>query len=75
MLDNSQREQLLDRLGLPVAGRRLVLDAAKYAPVRQVRSKGGGNVITPYQSRKMQRTVETESRHVELHVKLTRDLH
>lgn len=65
MLDNSQREQLLDRLGLPVAGRRLVLDAAKYAPVRQVRSKGGGNVITPYQSRKMQRTVETESRHFE----------
>lgn len=65
MLENSQREQLLDRLGLPAAGRRLVLDAAKYAPVRQVRSKGGGNVVTPYQSHKMQRTVETESRHIE----------
>jgi len=65
MLENSQREQLLDRLALPIAGRRLVLDAAKYAPVRQVRSKGGGNVITPYQSRKMQRTIETESRHFE----------
>jgi len=65
MLENSQREQLLDRLGLPIAGRRLVLDAAKYAPVRQVSSKGGGNVITPYQSQKMQRTVETESRHFE----------
>ncbi|EEF27626.1 conserved hypothetical protein [Ricinus communis] len=65
MLENSQREQLLDRLGLPIAGRRLILDAAKYAPVRQVRSKGGGNVITPYQSLKMQRTVETESRHFE----------
>jgi putative transposase len=65
MLENSQREQLLDRLGLPISGRRLVLDAAKHAPVRQVRSKGGGNVITPYQSRKMQRTVETESRHIE----------
>lgn len=65
MLENSQREQLLDRLGLPVAGRRLVLDAAKYAPVRKVSSKGGGNVITPYQSLKMQRTVETESRHFE----------
>lgn len=65
MLENSQREQLLDRLGLPIAGRRIVLDAAKYAPVRQVRSKGGGNVLTPYQSLKMQRTVETESRHLE----------
>lgn len=65
MLENSQREQLLDRLGLPIAGRRLVLDAAKYAPVRQVRSKGGSNVITPYQSQKMQRTVETESLHFE----------
>lgn len=65
MLDPSQRERLLDRLGLPPAGRRLVLDAAKFAPVRQVSSKGGGNVITPYQSVKMQRTVETESRHLE----------
>lgn len=65
MLENSQREQLLDRLGLPITGRRLVLDAAKYAPVRQVRSKGGGNVITPYRSCKMQRTIETESRHFE----------
>ena len=65
MLENSQREQLLDRLGLPVAGRRLVLDACKLAPVRQVSSKGGGNVITPYQSLKMQRTVNTESRHYE----------
>lgn len=65
MLSSPLRERLLDRLGLPVAGRRLVLDAAKYAPVRPVRSKGGGNVITPFQSRKMQRTVETESRHFE----------
>lgn len=65
MLENSQREQLLDRLGLPISGRRLVIDAAKYAPVRKVSSKGGGNVITPYQSLKMQRTVNTESRHFE----------
>lgn len=65
MLENIQRAELLDRLGLPAAGRRLVMDAARFAPVRQVRSKGGGNVITPYQSRKMQRTVETESRHLE----------
>lgn len=65
MLETPQRERLLDRLDLPIAGRRLILDAAKYAPVRKVSSKGGGNVITPYQSLKMQRTVETESRHIE----------
>lgn len=65
MLDTPQRERLLDRLGLPAAGRRLILDAAKYAPVRKVASKGGGNVLTPYQSRKMQQTIETESRHLE----------
>lgn len=65
MLSNNDRECLIERIGLPVAGRRLVLDAAKYAPVRQVSSKGGGNVITPFQSKKMQRTVETESRHFE----------
>lgn len=65
MLETSERERLLDRIGLPPAGRRLVLDAAKFAPVRAVASKGGGNVLTPYQSRKMQRTVETESRHLE----------
>lgn len=65
MLEKSQRERLLDRLGTPPAGRRLILDAAKYAPVRKVASKGGGNVIGPLQSLKMQRSVETESRHLE----------
>lgn len=65
MLEKFQRERLLDRLGLPAAGQRLVLDAVKYSPVRKVASKGGGNVITPYQSHKMQRTIETESRHIE----------
>jgi putative transposase len=65
MLETAYRERLLDRLGLPASGRRLVLDAVKYAPVRKVSSKGGGNVLTPYQSRKMQRTIETESRHLE----------
>ncbi len=64
MLETPQRERLLDRLGLPPAGRRLVLDAAKFAPIRQVASKGR-NVVTPYQSWKMQRPVETESRHLE----------
>jgi len=65
MLEKFERERLLDRLALPISGQRLVLDAVKYAPVRKVASKGGGNVITPFQSRKMQRTIETESRHIE----------
>lgn len=65
MLETHERTRLLDRLGIPPAGQRLILDAAKYAPVRTVASKGGGNVITPYQSLKMQRTIETESRHLE----------
>ena len=65
MLEKPQRERLLDRLGTPAAGMRLIVDAVKYAPVRKVASCGGGNVITPFQSHKMQRTVETESRHLE----------
>lgn len=65
MLDKNQRLELLDRIGLPHAGIQLVLTAARNAPVRKVSSKGGGNVITPFQSRKMQRTIETESRHIE----------
>ncbi|WP_043636426.1 Mu transposase C-terminal domain-containing protein [Chromobacterium haemolyticum] len=68
MLEKPLRERLLDRLGTPSAGMRLILDAVKYAPVRKVESRGGGNVITPLQSRKMQRTVETESRHLEFPV-------
>ncbi|AXE34652.1 Mu transposase C-terminal domain-containing protein [Chromobacterium phragmitis] len=65
MLEKPLRERLLDRLGTPAAGMRLIVDAVKYAPVRKVASCGGGNVITPFQSHKMQRTVETESRHLE----------
>lgn len=65
MFDPHQRLALLDRLGIPVAGRRIVLDAVKYAPVRKVASRGGGNVITGYQSRKMQRQIDTESRSLE----------
>lgn len=68
MLDKNQRERLLDRLGIPVTGRRLILDAARNAPVRDVASKGGGNVITYYQSHKMQCSVQTESRHLEFPV-------
>ena len=65
MLEKSQRERLLDRLGTPPAGQRLILDAAKFAPVRKVKSKGGGNVIGSFQSLKMQQPIETESRHLE----------
>ena len=64
MLETSERERLLDRIDYRQP------DGGSYwmpllAPVRAVASKGGGNVLTPYQSRKMQRTVETESRHLE----------
>lgn len=65
MLDQHQRERLLDSLDLPPAGRRIVLDAVLHSPVRKVTSKGGGNVISIYQSRKMQRECGTESRHLE----------
>lgn len=65
MLETSARLALLDNLGTPVDGRRIVLDAVKFAPVRNVESRGGGNVITTYQSRKMQRQIDTESRHFE----------
>lgn len=65
MLASSDRMRLLDRLGLPPAGQKLIADAGRLAPVRPVASKGGGNVITTYQSRKMQRPIDTESRHIE----------
>lgn len=65
MLSMQQRLELLDRQGLPHAGLQLVQTAARNAPVRKVGSEGGGNVITPFQSLKMQRTIETESRHIE----------
>ena len=65
MLDPTQRRRLLDQLGLPDAGRQLVLDAVRHAPVRPVASRGGGNVVHQYQSLKMQRTLDTESRHLE----------
>lgn len=64
MLEKLQRMQLLNQLGLPDAGQRLILDAAKHAPVRQVKSRGG-NVLTYFQSKKMQCSIGTESRHLE----------
>ena len=68
MLSQSDRLSLLDRLGTLPEGRRIVLNAVKFSPVRKVASKGGGNVVTCYQSRKMQREIATESRHFEFPV-------
>lgn len=64
MLDTQQLTELFDHLGTPRAGRDLVLRAQSEAPVREVQSKGG-NVVTFFQSRKMSRSIKTESRHIE----------
>jgi putative transposase len=50
---------------LPPAGQRLVRQARRESPVRQVQSRIG-NVITRFVSRKMQRVIVGESRTVEL---------
>jgi len=50
---------------LPAAGQRLVRQARRESPVRQVQSRIG-NVITRFVSRKMQRVIVGESRTVEL---------
>jgi putative transposase len=65
MLSFLELEELMDRLGMPDAGRQLVRKARKDAPVREVRSNGLSNVITWYCSRKMARSIATESRTVE----------
>ena len=56
---------LFERLGTPLAGRRLVETARREAPVRDIQSHSG-NVITWYSSRKMGGlSIGTESRTVE----------
>ncbi len=64
MLGKNELIELLDRLGIPASGRKLVLDARNDAPIRDVQSRGG-NVITIYASRKMGCEIRTESRHIE----------
>ncbi|MGO9952291.1 MAG: DDE-type integrase/transposase/recombinase [Dissulfurispiraceae bacterium] len=64
MLDLIELNALFDRLGTPLAGRRLVEKARKEAPVRKIQSHSG-NVITEYSSSKMGRAIGTESRTVE----------
>ena len=61
LMTTIELDAYLTRIGLPNNGRRLVEKARREAPVRQVQSKGG-NVITGFQSVKMDRTIETESR-------------
>jgi putative transposase len=64
MLDLVELRQIFEHLGTPPAGRKLIEDARRTAPVRQVRSTSN-NVITRYVSRKMARLIDTESRTVE----------
>lgn len=64
MLELVDLRRLFERLGTPAAGRTMVEDARRLAPVREVRSSGN-NVITRFHSRKMARMVDTESRTVE----------
>lgn len=64
MLNNIELLALLDQLGTPLEGRKLVIKARIDAPVRKVQSRGG-NVITHYISKKMRRRLVLESRSVE----------
>lgn len=70
MLDNLQLTALFDKLGTPRAGRELVIKARANAPVRDIKSRGG-NVITRFASRKMNREIGTESRNLEFSAAVT----
>lgn len=63
-LSKERLTELFDRIGMPAAGRRLVLRAMVAAPVRDVTSSGR-NVVTFFHSRKAGAWIGTESRHVE----------
>lgn len=64
MLTSIELNELFDRLGTPPKGRRLVEKARREAPIRKVKSNSG-NVITLFQSNKMNRAIATESRTIE----------
>lgn len=70
MLSLIDLEAYFARLMTPVAGRRLVEKARREAPIRLVQSRMS-NVITHYQSRKMGKTLATESRTVEFPALIT----
>ena len=63
-MDYIELNDYFAQVGLPEAGRHLVMKARREAPVRDVVSRLG-NVISHYQSRKMRKTVIAESLHVE----------
>src|SRR5690606_87912 len=67
VLTNEQLTHLFDRLGVPPAGRELVRKVRNSLPARAVQSRGS-NVKTALASRKMDRMIHTESRHVEFPV-------
>lgn len=69
MLSKETVLSLLDSLGISAKAKNLVLEARIKAPVREVASRGG-NVITVIASRKMQRQLSTESRHIEFQAAL-----
>ncbi len=64
MLSLVQLRHIFDRLGTPAPGRTLIENARLNVPVRKVRSNST-NVITRFMSKKMERSVDTESRTVE----------
>ncbi|MBI3130473.1 MAG: DDE-type integrase/transposase/recombinase [Acidobacteria bacterium] len=64
MLSDQERQSLYQELSIPHQGCQLVERARVNAPVRKVKSSGR-NVVTHYASRKMNRLVSLESRHVE----------
>jgi len=64
MLELVELRRLFERLDTPPAGRKLIEEARRLAPVREVRSTSN-NVITRFYSRKMARMVDAESRTVE----------
>lgn len=65
MLTNERLIQLFDAFGVSESGRRLVTQIRNDQPVRRVHG-GGGNTTVRYASRKMGRTIQAESRTVEL---------
>jgi putative transposase len=64
MLGLIELNQIFERLGTPSKGRQLVEKARRESPVRKVQSNLG-NVITLFNSKKMDRAIATESRRIE----------
>lgn len=65
MLDSDKLSDLCRRFAVTPSGRRLIDQIRQSQPVRRVHG-GGGNTTVRYASRKMGRTIQAESRTVEL---------